>query len=71
MSFYLNWGQEEADYKLSTDALEESYNLQKDSIGDEGLQQLGNQTELFMSMNPWENDELPVAAASMNLSPQQ
>ena len=71
MSFYLNWGQEEADYNLATEAVEESYKLKKDTLGDDSIQQIGHQSELLISMNPWENQELPIASASMGLSTEQ
>ena len=70
-SYYLKWGEERLEEANQLAAEEQALAVQKDMLGDEGIDALANKTESFKAMNPFETDDLAIASATMNLTTQQ
>ncbi len=70
-SYYLKWGEERLEEANQLAAEEQALAVQKDMLGDEGIDALANKTETFKAMNPFETDDLAIASATMNLTTQQ
>jgi hypothetical protein len=69
-SYYLKWGEERLEDKYYADAQKQSIDVQKDILGDDGVDALADKTTTLKAMNPFETDDLPIASATMNLSNQ-
>ena len=71
MSYYLKWGEEKLEDFHYNEAKTKASEITKQQLGDEGLNDLGDKTSQFISMNPFESEDLAIASASMNITPKQ
>jgi hypothetical protein len=70
-SYYLKWGEERLEDKYYQDAQKQSIDVQKNILGDDGIDALADKTTTLKSMNPFESDDLAMASATLNLTNQQ
>ena len=70
-SYYLKWGEERLEDKYYKDAQKQSIDVQKDILGDDGIDAIADKTTTLKAMNPFESDDLPIASATMNITNQQ
>jgi hypothetical protein len=68
MGFYLRWGQEWLKSQEEKAIDQQALNTTKNSMSDAEIEILGKKSLDFQSMNPNEDSNLPIAAASMGLS---
>jgi hypothetical protein len=68
MNFYLRWGQEWLKSQEEKGIDQQALNTARNTMSDAELEILGKKTLDFQSMNPNEDSDLPIAAASMGLS---
>ena len=68
MGFYLRWGQEWLKSQEEKAIDQQALNTAKNSMSDAEIEILGKKSLDFQSMNPNEDSNLPIAAASMGLS---
>ena len=70
-SYYLKWGEERLEDKYYQDAQKQSIDVQKNILGDDGIDALADKTTTLKGMNPFESDDLAMASATLNLTNQQ